>query len=82
MELCWAWYVLGPDTNTMKTPSHICAASVWIWKGGIKKILRTFFSKFSPNLFRKAVHIDKNWAVTFLRYLPMSLSDFTPALFW
>ena len=45
MEWYWAWYVLGPDTNTMKTPSHICAASVWIWKGGIKKNSRNIFSK-------------------------------------
>ena len=82
MEWYWAWYVLGPDTNTMKTPSHIFAASVWIWKGGIKKYFGNIFSKFSPNLFRKAVYIDMDWAVTYLRYLPMSLSDFTPVLFW
>ena len=47
MEWYWAWYVLGHDTNTMKTPSQICAASVWIWKGGFKKrILGTCFQNF------------------------------------
>ena len=74
--------MLGPDTNTLKTPSHICAASVWIWKGGIKKNSRNIFFKISPNLFREAVFIDKDWQVTYLSFLPMSLSDFTPALFW
>ena len=44
MEWYWAWYVLGPDTNTMKTPSQICVASVWIWKGGIKKNSRNILS--------------------------------------
>ena len=68
MEWYWAWYVLGPDTNTMKMPSQICAASVWIRKGDIKKNSRKIFSKFSPNLFRKAVCIDKDWAVTYLWY--------------
>ena len=84
MEWYWAWYVLGPDTNTgntMMTPSLFCPP-VWIAKGGIKKNSRNIFFKFSPNLFRKAVHIDKGWAVTFFWYLPMSLSDFTPALVW
>ena len=83
MEWYWAWYVLGPDTNTgntMMTPSLFCPP-VWISKGGIKKNSWNIFFKFSLNLFRKVVHIDKDWAVTFLRYLPMSLSDFTPALF-
>ena len=84
MEWYWAWYVLGPDTNTgntMMTPSLFCPP-VWISKGGIKKNSRNIFFKFSPNLFRKAVYIDKGWAVTFSWYLPMSLSDFTPALVW
>ena len=84
MEGYWAWYVLGPDTNTgntMMTPSLFCPP-VWISKGGIKKNSRNIFFKFSPNLFRKAVYIDKGWAVTFSWYLPMSLSDFTPALVW
>ena len=84
MEWYWAWYVLGPDTNTgntMMTPSLFCPP-VWISKGGIKKNSQNIFFKFSPNLFRKAVYIDKGWAVTFSWYLPMSLSDFTPALVW
>ena len=84
MEWYWAWYVLGPDTNTgntMMTPSLFCPP-VWISKGGIKKNSRNIFFEFSPNLFRKAVYIDKGWAVTFSWYLPMSLSDFTPALVW
>ena len=84
MEWYWAWYVLGPDTNTgntMMTPSLFCPP-VWISKGGIKKNSRNIFFKSSPNLFRKAVYIDKGWAVTFSWYLPMSLSDFTPALVW
>ena len=51
-------------------------------KVALKRILGTFFFKFSPNLFRKAVYIDKGWAVTFSWYLPMSSSDFTPALVW
>ena len=66
MELYWAWYVLGTDTNTMKTPNQICAASVWIIKGGIKKNSLNIFSKFSPNLFEKAMYIDKDWAATYL----------------
>ena len=66
MDWYWAWYVHGPDTNTMKTPSQIHAASVWIWKGGIKKNSWNIFSKFSPNLFRKALYIDNDWAVTYL----------------
>ena len=61
MEWYWTWYQYNEDS------SHICAASVWIWNGGIKKNLGTFFSKFSPNLFRKAVYIEKDWAVTYLR---------------
>ena len=48
----WAWYVLGPDTNTMKTPSQSCAVFVWIWKGGIWKDSRNIFPKISPNLLR------------------------------
>ena len=66
---------LWPDTDTMKTPNQICAASVWIWKGGIKKNCRNIFSKFSPNLSGKAVSIDKDWPVTYLRCLPMRLSN-------
>ena len=51
-------------------------------KVALKRILRNIFFKFSSNLFRKAVYIDKGWAVTFSWYWPMSLSDFTPALVW
>ena len=59
----------------MKTPSQICATSVWIWKGGIKKNSGNIFSKISPNLFRKALSIDKDWPVTYLWCLPMRLSN-------
>ena len=80
------WSDIGPymclDLIPIQWRLQATSASVWIWKGGIKKNSRKFFSKFSPNLFRKAVYIDKDWAVTYLRYLPMSLTNFTPALFW
>ena len=71
------WSDVGPglDINTMKTPGQICAASVWIWKGGIKKNSWNIFSKISPNLFRKAVHIDKDWPVIYLWRLPIRLSN-------
>ena len=46
MEWYWAWYALGPDTNTMKIPSQIRGASVWIWKGGVKKNFHNIFQNF------------------------------------
>ena len=62
MEWYWAWYVLGPDTNTgntMMTPSLFCPP-VWNSKGGIKKNSRNIFFKFSPNLFRNMMESAYN----------------------
>ena len=84
------WSDIGPDMCLDLLP--ILAIQWWLQacsvllfefqKVALKRILGTFFFKFSPNLFRKAVYKDKGWAVTFSWYLPMSLSDFTPALVW
>ena len=71
----WAQSVPGLDTFTMKTPSQICADSVWVWKGKIQKNSRNIFSKLSPNLFRQGLSIDKDWPFTSLRSLSMVLAD-------
>ena len=52
MEWYWAWYVLGPDTKTTKTPSQICDAFVWIWKGGTEK---EFSEHFFPNFHQTSL---------------------------
>ena len=80
------WSNIGPDMCLDLIPIQwrLQATSVLLlfeFEKVALKNSRNIFSKISPNLFRKAVYIDKDWAVTFLRYLPMSLSDFTPALF-
>ena len=38
--------MLGPDTNTTKTPSHFCAVLFEFEKVAFKRILGTFFQNF------------------------------------